>query len=502
MNLGTGVVLVRRVCMTVLLIIGFLTGMPAAGETGSAHADSGTLNLLLANRNGFVIAADSRRSRPSPFAYWDDSQKLFRVGPKSAAVISGFASWVNGGSPIDFQVAAALREEFSDTEWEKGKRKLPNLPPTLMSLVGEQLTMFAGLLAANGESPTALNFQMLAAGFDKSKLVLLRLEFRPHIEVYGPFGLPVPRYEPVVTTKVVRHFECLSAGVDDLARSVLDGGFSTIDPRILEYYRARNEGKLDQLSLNSLEDLAVAILEETKRVTPVVGGPDQIGVFPKHGSVRWHLPELPGSRQKLRSTVLNVGASYSWEGFPANEHSQMRGKQAFSEISMSLSQPFEEQFTQVFLGGMIRDVPVMLDGNVFAGNRFINVHFRYAGRPFHFDSSNHLEACWLQISEGVEFPNSTELRQCTVGRVRAVVQEHTVGSSIRARPVGCVSRSSNGRIVIKKKGRQHGFDCKNSRIEVPQAIGPFQLQRPPSIDGIGDFTNNPVNECNGDFSTN
>ena len=306
----------------------------AAGED-----TRGTLNLLLANRNGFVIAADSRRSRPSPFAYWDDSQKLFRVGPKSAAVISGFASWVNGGSPIDFQVAAALREEFSDTEWEKGKRKLPNLPPTLMSLVGEQLTMFAGLLAANGESPTALNFQMLAAGFDKSKLVLLRLEFRPHIEVYGPFGLPVPRYEPVVTTKVVRHFECLSAGVDDLARSVLDGGFSTIDPRILEYYRARNEGKLDQLSLNSLEDLAVAILEETKRVTPVVGGPDQIGVFPKHGSVRWHLPELPGSRQKLRSTVLNVGASYSWEGFPANEHSQMRGKQAFSEISMSLSQP-------------------------------------------------------------------------------------------------------------------------------------------------------------------
>jgi hypothetical protein len=201
-----GAALVRYSCMTALLIIGFAARVPASAENRPALAESGTLNLLLANRNGFVIAADSRRSRPSPFAYWDDSQKLFRVAPKSAAVISGFASWVSGGSPIDFQVAAALREEFGDPEWNMGRRKLANLPSTLASLVGEQLTMFAGLLAASGGSP-ALDFQMLAAGFDKSKQVLLRLQFRPHIAVYGPFGLPAPRYEagcPTLTSRSLR----------------------------------------------------------------------------------------------------------------------------------------------------------------------------------------------------------------------------------------------------------------------------------------------------------
>src|SRR5208282_4676766 len=68
---------------------------------------SGTLNLILANQNGFVVAADSRMSAPGPFRctdgtqakqgpetgffYCDDSQKLFRTGTRSAMVISGFA---------------------------------------------------------------------------------------------------------------------------------------------------------------------------------------------------------------------------------------------------------------------------------------------------------------------------------------------------------------------------------------------------------------------------
>src|SRR5438128_903144 len=68
--------------------------------------EAGTLNLLLANKNGFVIAADSRRTRSRDGAHWDDSQKLFRVGPRSALVMAGFASWAAPGSPLDVQVAS------------------------------------------------------------------------------------------------------------------------------------------------------------------------------------------------------------------------------------------------------------------------------------------------------------------------------------------------------------------------------------------------------------
>jgi len=53
-------------------------------------AATGTLNLLLANRRGFVIAADSRMTQLSqPMQHWDDSQKVFKVGPKAAMAIAG-----------------------------------------------------------------------------------------------------------------------------------------------------------------------------------------------------------------------------------------------------------------------------------------------------------------------------------------------------------------------------------------------------------------------------
>jgi hypothetical protein len=117
---------------------------------------------------------------------------------------------------------------------------------------------------------------------------------------------------------------------------------------------------------------------------------------------------------------------------------------------------------------------VFLDGNVFVGNRFVNVHFMYGGGHFYLDN-NVVNTCWLQVPADVEMPNIPSLSNCTVVRVGKVEQDNAVGSPILAKPVGCVSRSSDGHIIIKKTGRQHGFECKNSRVEVPKALGPFQL---------------------------
>ena len=81
--------------LPVLLLPPLLAGKSQDPEnTGSMQ--TGTLNLLLANKRGFVIAADSRATQMSPRVYSDNSQKLFRVGPRAAAVIAGFASATYG----------------------------------------------------------------------------------------------------------------------------------------------------------------------------------------------------------------------------------------------------------------------------------------------------------------------------------------------------------------------------------------------------------------------
>jgi hypothetical protein len=83
----------------------------------------GTLIVVLASRNGAVIASDSRRSSPgTPFncrgkiqRFCDDSQKVFVTGPKSAVAIAGFANGdVPGitGTPVNVEVASVFRRMF------------------------------------------------------------------------------------------------------------------------------------------------------------------------------------------------------------------------------------------------------------------------------------------------------------------------------------------------------------------------------------------------------
>src|SRR5579863_2847124 len=120
----------------------------------SGEVASGTLNLVLANRNGFVIVTDSRMSSDNAFHchdetsspscdnqlqhkttfYCDDSQKLFRTGHGSAAAIAGFAVGHDYPSPLRLQIADIMRRKFGpsgmtgDTAF--GEVNLPNRPDT------------------------------------------------------------------------------------------------------------------------------------------------------------------------------------------------------------------------------------------------------------------------------------------------------------------------------------------------------------------------------------
>lgn len=456
-------------CVTTLILLQALGCASSFGQESHyvPSPGSGTLNLLLANKKGFVIAADSRRTRLNPRMHWDDSQKLFRVGPRSAMAIAGFASFVSQGSPVDVQVASFFREEFAAREWKSGKRRLSDLRGAINTSIGYQLQLIGALLAANmrASSVNALPFEVLAAEIDnRGRVNILRMDFRPRLEPLGPFDFPTPFYEMNVNTTIVNQFVALSAGMDRIARAILDGNLETQDSRILNYYRARNAGELDRLSLETLEGLAVAILAETKRVTPAVGGEDQVGVFGRNGRVKWLLPPLPSDRQRLLSTILQIGFTFTPDNLTPEEYSQARGKNMVTQMNVSLIQPFEQPFTQVFIANRFREVSVSLDGNVFAGNRFSNVTFLYQGGPFYFQS-NILEDCGVKAPVGVPLPPA--LSSCKLEPVLSIVSDDSVGSPIRAHPEGCVTRDADGRLLIKTKGRQNGQDCKGSRVLVP-----------------------------------
>jgi 20S proteasome alpha/beta subunit len=465
----------------VLLLLGALASGTCSGQESHAGAlpETGTLNLLLANRRGFVIAADSRRTQQSSGMHWDDSQKLFRVGPMSALVVAGFASWTANKSPLDVQVASLFREEFADQVWTSGKRPFTEIPSMVNTKVGYELETIGalGVTERPALAPEQLDFRVLAAGFIRSRVHIVSVNFKPRIQLLGPFDLAAPSYDMLSTTTVADHFVALSAGIDGVARAILDGAVDTRDDRILNYYRCREQKRLDMMSLDSLHDLAVAILEATKRATTYVGGPNQIGVFPIRGRVTWELPEMATDKSQFHSTIVNVGFAYTPNGLTPLEYSLTHGKKVVTNIGVSLVQPFDEPFIQVFVGSWFRDVSVSLDGNAFAGNHFVNVTFKYKGVPFNFPSSNSIAGCILEISTGVPVPPA--LMPCTVMPQPSVNLDGTIGAPIRAQPKGCVTRKADGRLVVKTKGRQSGKNCKGSGVIVSfQPLGPGAAQKP------------------------
>jgi hypothetical protein len=453
----------------------------AQQDTHAENVYSGTLNLLLGNRHGFVIAADSRRTRRSDLRHWDDSQKLFRVGPKSALVIAGFASWYEEGSPspLDTQVASFLREEFSDPIWTSGKRPITDLPNMVRTDMGHELQLFGAIAATDQPAPRPedLDFQVLAAGVIRGNVEIVRIKFAPRVEFLGPFDLAVPSYDMESTTKTVEHFVACSAGIDRVARAILDGTFDTRDERILTYYRSRAAQQLDDFSLDSMKDLAVALLEETERVSVFVGGPNQIGVFPRKGPVRWMLPELGSAKERFRSTALNVGFAYTPDGFTPYEYSLAHGKKMLTEMGVSLAQPFDEPLVQVYVGSWFRGTPVSLDGNAFAGNHFVNTVFEYQGGPFYFPPNNSIDGCMLEAPSVVTTPPMFSI--CERGTEPSVILGRTLGAPLKAEPKGCVTRKPDGRVVVKTKGRQNGKPCEGSGVVVRfQPLGPGEGNGP------------------------
>lgn len=433
----------------------------------------GTLNLLLANKRGFVVAADSRRTRMSDLRHWDDSQKLFRIGPKSALVIAGFASWAARGSPLDTQVASFLREELSDPVWTSGKRPVTELPNMVRANIGYELKLFGALNATRrpAPSPEELDFQVLAASVIRDSVQIVRISFTPQVGVFGPFDLAVPSYDMQSTSTTVQHFVAYSAGIDTIARTILDGTVNTHDERILNYYRSRDAEQLDNLSLDSIKDLTEAVFEETERASEFVGGPNQIGIFPKNGPVGWKLPQLATDKKRFRSTFLNVGVTYKPNGVTPYEYSLIHGKKMVFEFGMSLVQPFDEPFTQVFVGSWFQDVAVSLDGNAFAGNHFVNTTFEYQGAAMYFSPDNTIDGCKLEAPADAAIPQI--LSGCSRGTNPSVVEGRTLGAPLKAQPHGCVTRKPDGRVVVKIKGRQNGQRCEGSGIVVRfQPLGP------------------------------
>lgn len=481
--------------------------------TATAHAQSptfGTLTLVMANRNGYVIASDSRQSSGSALNkircvdkeafYCDNSQKLFKTGEKSSIAISGFSSALKG-TPLELQVASVLRQRYkylqsksASEKWSppKGARPAMTIAETYVREFGpddpkmprpesedfeleEALTTVAAA-APNNIPNGQLNFQTLTAKFDaKGVSQINRIDYEYVPRRGGPRNIMLPDYQAVDVTAQFCHvksqindnlkikdFKFCTAGIDGLAKKVLNGDYATTNRIILKYYRALKKHKLDKIPLSQLAMLAHSILGETEKSPDViatvgsesfsvVGGPDQLGIFPRRGrAVCCGEDRLPADLQLLYPKFLRAGFAYDGakNGTPVNA----------ARMSFFWSGRYDpdKPVHQVFIGDYFRNVTVQLDGNYFVDNRFDEVTFRYEGGDCFMQPPprNVFVHCNLELHGSVTLPESCRSLSDlpNLGTYGLHTSGTIVGSPIRVEMSKCREPHPDGTVTLWYRG--------------------------------------------------
>lgn len=420
----------RKAASLCLLMLSLPPSFVSA-QTATKEADhpvepsiaSGTLNIVLANKNGFVIATDSRMSSDRPFLcsgklqrYCDESQKLFRTTSHSAIAIAGFAvGRGNTPTPFDLAVAPVLRRVFGkdglaiDDESDE-------IPGIIEVSLSEPLLGVAAIQDPRTPSGN-LSITITFARINRSHApVLQQLLLSEDWIPTGPLQVRIPRYTsrlgPAISAAT---FSSLTAGIDTVASVILAGNYSTADPVIKRYYQLRANRQLYNMSLDDMSALAHAILRETGRAFPAyIGGDDQIGEFGADGNADFRLPnEIP-------TETVAVHRLIRWDGLLCTDEQRPPCGNAPLSFSISRAQPIGEvRFEKFLLGSQFKDVPVLLDDNLFIADDFDGVTLKWYGSPF-FSFRNQFHNCVLELSLNAKISLHPELAPCRLVRKGAI----------------------------------------------------------------------------------
>ena len=301
--------------------------------------DSGTLTVVLANKNGFVIASDSRRSGPD--GHSDDSQKIFRLGPRSAMAIAGFAS--NTREPFATDVSAAILDalpkenELTISDW---------IEHDLVWRL-QVLWLIAGVERI---PPQKLNFYVTVASIGQDAIPQIsQMAFQATQKLGGwEYG------RPVTSAVKAGSFQYAASGVTTLVDQVMSGRYSGSNPELKDFASALEHKQQDALPVLQMAQAARAFINETSILYSTVGGPIQRGSFQVNGGATWELPALPQRRPFLGS--VQVYASNTQEGG--------------SPAPPSDGKPGE--LVRIVNNGDYSNCHAIVDGNVYVKNHFSN----------------------------------------------------------------------------------------------------------------------------------
>ncbi|PYT33630.1 MAG: hypothetical protein DMG58_06840 [Acidobacteria bacterium] len=335
---------------------------------------SGSLNLVLANKNGFVIAADSRGTHRTStgVSYRDEYQKLFRTGPRSALAIAGLLA--GGTEPFQLETIARILRRFGPAGLSDGRGDAEMVAGWLELEFSYHLQSLAAVLTALKYPGLDLRLIATVAGFDaEGNVIVEQAQFVPDGLLFGD----IPRIKPTVIKTVIHDFDWRDAGAPSVAEDILRGHFAIPIRSVVDYLEARKENRLGSVSLDQLRSLTDVVFQETMKRERGVGGSVQIALIPRDGNGQWNLM----SNQPLRTTLGGSG------------------------LVIGATNPFmtaDWRVNYTFVQNRFHDVAVPLDENDYYGNVFERCTLLYSGGTRISYGANTESACAVEIAPGVK----------------------------------------------------------------------------------------------------
>jgi hypothetical protein len=401
----------------------------------SIEFSHGTINIILANKNGLVAVTDSMISRGTD--HTPNGVKLFKLDDRTICTMAGL---------YDAPGPRRLKSlEMSVPQIMKDLADRMNTSPEVQSLFEKKAVLLAGIfehrltsnlqaLVAAGEDVSDIQpLYLTLAGYDTDgslKIAEIAFDatssdsgaaFKPAIRPLGPFLVPC---EVSVGVEPLSHFAeerqsllyirkigdplfCEIAGIPNVAENMLKNSEKFRDvPSIASYTDAKNEGR--SLSIDEMRRLAIELarqttLNETATRKNRVGGQPQVAI-------------LGGGK------IIDVVGNSSAEPIPSDTGGALTGNHFFS-TDTTCGSPSQKGFVVNNVGTQMQvkmtDCSQELDGIVFHDSVFTNSRLYYLGRypdrgDLIFSKTNVVKGSTLELGPDVD-TNHADVRQLVCG---------------------------------------------------------------------------------------
>jgi hypothetical protein len=355
----------------------------------------GTLNLVLGNANGIIIATDSCATKASinnqgqviKREYELNHQKLFAITDSIVVTIAGYGCVSMNDLPEFTAPAAGLILDYIDEI--KAKNHSPSYREvigTLQHIISFHLTSIANI---RGWMDKPLNikdfldtyeFQMIIIGPNDNNITVTKVIMKMQLQ-QNKKGSPIlsSNVSKITQHNITNSFIFETAGWEKPAREMLTNpkNYVAFDHNVISnYIKHINKDGGNSIECKELLDLAKVIFRQNEKINPGIGGPIQLAIFEK-GKMKVNVPNFPRP----------LGPSIKYSLFKSGGFSNTRLAVTFP--------PF------LFIGTSFDKSGVILDRHYYFGCSFINCNFILNNNVFLFHESNEVVGCELTIQPNV-----------------------------------------------------------------------------------------------------